>query len=254
MFVLLHGFAQTPATWKPVADKLRASGYSVEAPNLYSQLPECGTLDGLCDWVAQLVVSCAQNASVVLAGYSMGGRVAAQTLVCHPDLPVAAVVLESAGLGPQDDAGRAALAARSAQWAERLRHEGVEPFMDWWETLPLFATQQSLPPQVRRAVRRERTSFGAEALVRSLEGWGQQHQSLQSETLAALGRARDMGVSLTYVAGSLDRKYCALADRARDAGLSTIAVSGAGHNAHLEKPDRFAELLVQVANEAEVRA
>ena len=114
MFVLLHGFAQTPATWKPVADKLRASGYSVEVPDLYSQLPECGTLDGLCDWVARLVASCAQNASVVLAGYSMGGRVVAQTLVRHPDLPVAAVVLESAGLGPQDDAGRAALADRKS--------------------------------------------------------------------------------------------------------------------------------------------
>ena len=250
MFVLLHGFAQTPATWKPVADKLRASGYSVEAADLYAMLPECGTLDGLCDRVARLVASCGRSAPVVLVGYSMGGRMAAQALVRHPDLPVAAAVLESAGLGPQDDAERAALAARSAQWAARLRSEGVGPFMDWWETLPLFASQQALPASVRQAVRRERVDFDAEALARSLEGWGQQHQSLQAETLAALERAQDAGVLLAYVTGSLDKKYCALADCVRDAGLPTIAIPDAGHNVHLEKPDRFADLLVRAASEA----
>ena len=108
----------------------------------------------------------------VLVGYSMGGRIAAETVVRHPDLPLAGLVLESAGLGPADEAARVALAERNGAWAQRLREEGVAAFMDWWETLPLFASQQALPSEAHAAVRTERISRDAGPLARSLEAWG----------------------------------------------------------------------------------
>ena len=42
------------------------------------------------------------------------------------------------------------------------REGGVAAFMDWWETLPLFATQQELPPATRAAIRIGREAQGAE--------------------------------------------------------------------------------------------
>lgn len=82
------------------------------------------------------------------------------------------MVLESAGLGPSDEAARATLAERNAAWARRLREEGVVAFMDWWETLPLFATQRDLPSEARAAIRAEREAHSAKLLARLLEAWG----------------------------------------------------------------------------------
>lgn len=153
--ILLHGFAQTPASWDAVAQRLQAAGHRTYAPDLYEckgdlKLPsveevlegtEAGedgedgedvegdanaknvsgavrdpltSLDAVCDRVAAIVRLVAQvDAAPVLVGYSMGGRIAAETVVRYPNLPLAGLVLESAGLGPADEAARAVLAERN---------------------------------------------------------------------------------------------------------------------------------------------
>lgn len=249
--ILLHGFAQTPATWSSVSVRLRAYGASVDAVPLYDMRSASVpgrpllSLSDLCDAIADRVRKSPQPP--VLVGYSMGGRLAAETLVRHPDLSVAALVLESAGLGPADDAEREVLGGRNRAWAARLRCGGVPAFMDWWEALPLFESQRSLPANVRDAVRAERLSHDAESLAQSLELWGAHRQASQSETLAALKRAAAAGVSVAYVAGFSDGKYRQLAERVEGAGLFATIVPNAGHNVHLEQSDEFAALLLKVA-------
>lgn len=258
-FVFLHGFAQTPRSWDAVARALQDEGHRTYALDLYGAPLEAPRADGgagfgsaeaPCDSLASLGAVCdrvvatvrtvaAAEDAPVLVGYSMGGRIAAETVVRHPDLPLAGLVLESAGLGPVDAAARAALGQRNGEWAARLRREGVEAFMDWWETLPLFASQQELPAPVRVAVRAERMAHTADDLARSLEVWGAHEQTAQDETLDALVQAQDTGVCVRYVAGAQDAKYASVADIARDAGLPTDLVEGAGHQVHLECPTAF---------------
>ena len=272
-FILLHGFAQTPASWDEVAAALQAAGHRTFAPDLYGWLGEWTTPPGTCpkmdhpsgdaspsasapeEGLVPLAAACdrlvqvvrqvaAAEGAPVLVGYSMGGRLAAETLVRHPDLPLAGVVLESAGLGPADEDARAAMARRNGEWAARLRAEGVEAFMDWWETLPLFASQQALPASVRAAVRAQRTAHSAEALAQSFEAWGAQHQASEGETLAVLRATGARGVPMRYLAGSLDAKYAAVAERARAAELSTKVIPAVGHNIHLEHPQAFVAALL----------
>lgn len=259
-FVLLHGFAQTPASWDEVAGALQAAGHRTFVPDLYGWLgeegcdgasPVCASQEGAaslvaaCDRLAQVVRQVAAvEGAPVLAGYSMGGRLAAETLVRHPDLPLAGVVLESAGLGPADEDARATVAQRNEAWAARLRIEGVESFMDWWETLPLFASQQALPAPARAAVRAQRTAHSAEALAHSFEAWGAQHQASEGETLATLRAVEAAGVSVFYLAGSLDAKYAAVAECVRAVGLSARVIPDAGHNIHLERPQAFVAALL----------
>ena len=261
--ILLHGFAQTPASWNEVARLLQARGHRAYALDLYARVED--GMDTLCQYVADTVRQVAEvEGAPVLVGYSMGGRVAVETLVRHGFqplrscehgawaeaeesteglLPRAGLVQESAGLGPSDEAARAALAERNAAWAARLREEGVDAFMDWWETLPLFATQQELPAETRAAIRVERTSHSTEVLAHSLEAWGAHHQATESETIAALSRAHVQGLPFLYIAGERDEKYAAVADRLQTVGLPVALISPAGHNTHLEDPAAFAELL-----------
>lgn len=317
--ILLHGFAQTPASWDGVARILQGQGRRTYAPNLFEpesglalRACDCGealtapgdaaydrasgptgdlaagpargvadsptgdpinhpiadkptsdpasrptsysiadplaSMGAVCDRVAAIVrlVAAAEGAPV-LVGYSMGGRIAAETMVRHPGLPLAGLVLESTGLGPADDAARAALARRNGEWAARLREGGVAAFMDWWETLPLFATQRELPPATRVVIRADREAHGAETLARSLEAWGAHHQAAESETVAALAQMQVAGRPVLYLAGSRDEKYAALAARVRAADLPAMLVEGAGHNVHLEKPEVFSRAVAQLA-------
>lgn len=230
----------------PIADKPTSD--PVSRPTSHSIADPLASMGAVCDRVAAIVrlVAAAEGAPV-LVGYSMGGRIAAETMVRHPGLPLAGLVLESAGLGPADDAARAALARRNGEWAARLREGGVAAFMDWWETLPLFATQRELPPATRAAIRIGREAHGAETLARSLEAWGAHHQAAESETVAALAQMRVAGRPVLYLAGSRDEKYAALAARVRAAGLPAMLVEGAGHNVHLEKPEVFSRAVAQLA-------
>ena len=236
--ILLHGFAQTPASWDGVAPVLQSAGHRTFVPDLFVQAP-C-SLAAVADYVADVVRKVAAVEGVpVLVGYSMGGRLAAEALVRHSDLPLAGLVLESAGLGPADEGARAALAERNAAWAARLRAEGVATFMDWWEALPLFASQRVLPAEVRAELRAEREAHDAEVLACAFEAWGAQRQVAEADNLAALARAQGGGLPVRYIVGALDEKYVALAGRVRAAGIPSAIVEAAGHNVHLERPEAF---------------
>lgn len=257
--ILLHGFAQTPASWDEVARRLQAQGHRTYVLDLYKRVED--DMGELCQHVAETVRRVADvEGEPILVGYSMGGRIAAETLVrhgffCHPEraqrsegapgdsLPLAALVLESAGLGPADEGVRATLAERNAAWAARLREEGVEAFMDWWETLPLFATQRDLPESTRAAIRAERTFHAADALAFSLEAWGAHSQTPEPETIATLAQAHNQGLPILYLAGELDEKYAAMAKRTQQAHLPTALIPGVGHNTHLEGLDAFLQIV-----------
>lgn len=274
-FVFLHGFAQTPASWDAVVQRLQAAGHRTYVLDLYESKGDLkllgtegaledaeqgkgvegdagaeGALASACDPLASLGAVCDRVAAIVrlvaqadgapvLVGYSMGGRIAAETVVRHPDLPLAGLVLESTGLGPVDEAARAALAERNGEWALQLREEGVVTFTDWWETLPLFASQQALPAETRAAIRAERTSRDAEPLARSLEAWGAHHQAAEAATLSAVSDLARQGVPVLYVVGVLDEKYAAVAARAHAVGVPVVLVPNVGHNVHLESPSAF---------------
>lgn len=284
-FVFLHGFAQTPASWDAVVQRLQAAGHRTYVLDLYESKGDLkllgtegaledaeqgkgvegdagaeGALASACDPLASLGAVCDRVAAIVrlvaqadgapvLVGYSMGGRIAAETVVRHPDLPLAGLVLESAGLGPADEAARVALAERNGAWAQRLREEGVAAFMDWWETLPLFASQQALPAETRAAIRAERTSRDAEPLAHSLEAWGAHHQAAEAVTLGVLADLANRGVPVLYVAGALDEKYAAVAARAHAVGVPVILVPNVGHNVHLESPSAFGGIVEGVLAE-----
>ena len=159
--ILLHGFAQSSASWDAVARKLAATGRPIYALDLVghgeSERPADACAYAL-DAQGEALLSFArmvadrEGARPAVLGYSMGGRVTLAALRRDPRA-FAAVVLEAAGFGPATQAERDAATERDAACAARLRADGLEAFMDFWEQLPLFASQRDLPPDVRERLR-----------------------------------------------------------------------------------------------------
>ena len=164
-------------------------------------------------------------------------------------VPFSALVLESAGLGPVDDAAREALRERNFAWAARVRGEGVSAFMSWWEALPLFESQRNLDDDQRERLRTGRLANDTESLALSFERAGAHAMSSQGESIRTLCELSRRGVPVSYLAGRLDAKYCkVLADLRADShdAVSCRAVPRAGHNIHLEQPEAFGAILEEV--------
>lgn len=263
VLVCLHGFAQRGGSWRAVATRLAQRGWEVVAPDLPALADGAGDpFDAVCAGAASLVRDVFRRTGrrPVLIGYSMGGRIAleaairAQRLRDGADgfLPISGLVLESAGLGPANDREREELRRRNEGWAARVRDEGVEAFMDWWEALPLFASQRSLPDDARAALRAGRLGNDPATLALELSGWGQHHQAGRADALACLDGFAARGVASAYLAGALDRKYRAIAEEVRAASSATTVrvFPSVGHNIHLEDPEGYARVLADWCDSA----
>ena len=163
--------------------------------------------------------------------------------------PFSALVLESAGTGPADDAAREALRERNFAWAARVRGEGVSAFMDWWAGLPLFESQRILPDEQRERLCAGRLANDAESLALSFEQAGAHQMPPQGESIRALCELAAKGIPVSYLTGDLDAKYCKVASILQtesQGAISCRVVPAAGHNIHLEQPEAFGAILEEV--------
>jgi 2-succinyl-6-hydroxy-2,4-cyclohexadiene-1-carboxylate synthase len=179
---------------------------------------------------ASLLVDAAGRGTYV--GYSMGARVCLHAALAHPDA-VERLVLLSGTPGIEDPDERAARRAGDEALAASLEHDGLEAFLERWLALPMFA---GLGSSADVEDRRRNTVAGLASSLR-LAGTGS-----QEDLWPRLG---ELAMPVLLVTGSLDTKFCAIADRM--AGLipraTRATIDGAHHAAHLERPEAFATVL-----------
>jgi 2-succinyl-6-hydroxy-2,4-cyclohexadiene-1-carboxylate synthase len=160
----------------------------------------------------------------------MGGRFALHVALRHPD-QVRRLVLVSTSAGIDDATERAGRRRSDEALAERVEREGLEAFVRWWLTQPLFST---LPPEAAELESRLTGTAAGLASSLRLAGAGTQEPLWD--------RVSSLSMPVLVIAGELDPKYVALAEKLA-AGIGARArlavVPGAGHACHLERPDLF---------------
>ncbi|MEZ4647131.1 MAG: 2-succinyl-6-hydroxy-2,4-cyclohexadiene-1-carboxylate synthase [Chloroflexota bacterium] len=173
-------------------------------------------------------------ANLSLLGYSMGGRLALYFAVHYPQL-LRALILESASPGLETEHARAERRDRDHALAERIERDGMVPFVDYWETLPLWASQQQLAPQQRAALRQQRLQNNPVGLANSLRGMGTGAQPSLWPSLA------DLSLPVLLLVGELDEKFVSINRRMHNLLLNSQLeiIAGAGHTVHEERPYRF---------------
>ena len=241
--MLLHGFTGSGATWRALAAAL-ADRFTTIAVDLvgHGRTVAAGaerfTMRRAVDDLAALVPALGFDRAAWL-GYSLGGRTALQVAVQRPEV-VSALILEGASPGLATPAERAERVAADEALAQRLEAEGIEPFVDYWQSISLWDSQQhTLTEEQRAALRRGRLAQDPAGLAGSLRGMGTGAQEWVGE------RLDEIGVPVLLTAGTLDEKYSAIAQEmaAMIPDATVRLIEGAGHAAHLERPDVFAELV-----------
>ena len=169
-----------------------------------------------------------------LLGYSMGGRLALYMALRYP-ARFRSLILESASPGLADATERAERRRRDQALADAIEAQGIQWFVEHWESLPLWASQAHLPPEILQAQRQQRLSNHPLGLANSLRGQGTGAQPNLWPQLPALQ------LPTLLLVGAADAKFLginqAMAARLPRAQLQLIPA--AGHNTHLENPPAF---------------
>jgi 2-succinyl-6-hydroxy-2,4-cyclohexadiene-1-carboxylate synthase len=239
--VLLHGFLGAPAAWDAVLRAMPNRG-----PATCPWLPGHGPptpLPADFDAAAQAIAD-ALPEGVILAGYSLGARLALAATLRRPGRARATLLIGGhVGLG--DHAERAARAALDARRAAELRGGNLAAFVSAWEALPLFASQRALPAVLQAGQRAARLAHDPQALAWAFEVAG---LAQMPDLRAAVAMAQH---ALQFMTGALDARFGALAaSLARAPWVTHSIVPGAGHNLLLEAPQAVAAGLTRLMHGA----
>lgn len=245
--VLLHGFTGSTLTWLPFARDL-CSRYHVVLVDLWghgrSSSPPDSSRYSMENQTADLeaLFEELELSSLLLIGYSMGGRTALGYATAYPGR-LSGLVLESASPGLKTEQERLARIRHDASLAARLREEPLAEFVRFWENIALFDTQKRLSAARQAVIREERLQQEPAGLANSLDGIGTGRQPSYWQTLPALS------CPVLLVTGMLDEKFTRIA--AEMAALLPDAVhtqvADAGHAVHVEKPKEFATIVESFA-------
>lgn len=236
--LFLHGFMGDGRVWMSTMNQIQEMVYSValDLPGHGHTEADLDHLDfgSLADAVAAFAYDHFDRPAV-LVGYSLGGRVALQAALSHPDR-FRGLVLESASAGIEDETERRQRLQQDEAVAARLGATDMRNFLIEWYRQPLFA---SLSPETVAGIidRKAHNDPGrlAEVVVKLSSG---QQPSLWD-------RLSSWNKPTLIVAGELDDKYRALATRLAGQMKRSVLqiIPGAGHIVHLENNAAFVATL-----------
>jgi 2-succinyl-6-hydroxy-2,4-cyclohexadiene-1-carboxylate synthase len=226
--VFLHGFAATARHWDRVIAALPDGPFTPIPLNLADADPLSA------DGVTRLVQESTAD-PFVLAGYSMGGRLALHTALKIPER-VTRLVLISTGAGIEDDGERAARAAADEALAEEIERSSISSFIERWRAVPLFARD---PDWVHAEVAADERRCTPAQLAASLRTLGPGAITPMWE------RLYELSMPVAVLAGAQDTVYVDLGRRLA-AAISDARfqlVPGAGHRVALQAPQAVVQAL-----------
>jgi 2-succinyl-6-hydroxy-2,4-cyclohexadiene-1-carboxylate synthase len=177
---------------------------------------------------------------LIVCGYSMGARLALSYVVQYPK-QVSSLVLIGGTPGIEDSCEAHERARYDAQLATRIETEGIDAFIHYWENLPIFASQFRLSPEIRRTIRRVRTSQRSQGIANHLRMAG-------TGSMPSLWKhVPRLSIPTLLITGSYDIKFRDIAEKMEVAFPSAKheSVPDTGHAPHVENP----KLVAQYINE-----
>ena len=236
----LHGFTGLGEDFAPFA---ALCGRTWQIPNLPGHGPspqlDC-TPDATVEFIeAERSKFNAQHSTPnILLGYSMGARAALQ-LACKNPEAWDALILISPNPGIENEAERAERRAVDEKLAQRIERDGVDAFIDFWQSTPMIRSQKNIRAHWRANMQANREQHTAQGLATSLRQFGQGNcpnlwPKLSKLTLPTL-----------LITGTEDIKYTSIAQQMfRSLPCAALEMLGnVGHMPHLENSQFCADVI-----------
>lgn len=244
LLVLLHGFTGSVAEWYEILPVL-AQDYAVLAIDLPGHGQTASPPDRDRYTMPRVAADCMaiirqhDYQQLHILGYSMGGRLALY-IATHYQSALASLTLESASSGLRTPEEQQTRIASDNALAERIERDGITAFVDFWQSVPLFQSQQRVSPDRRAELRQRRLQNNPLGLANSLRGMGTGQQPSLWTHLPQLK------IPVHLLVGAEDTKFVQIAHEMHqllpDATLT--AIDETGHTIHFEKPDAFCETVL----------
>lgn len=222
--VLVHGFGGDLDNWLFNIDALaeNATVYALDLPGHGQSTKTLGdaSLKGLSNALVDFL-SKVGVASAHLVGHSMGGAVALQTAIDHPELVKSLTLISSAGLGPDINATYIEGFARASSRRE------LKPVIELLFEDPNLVSRQ-LIDDLLKYKRLDGVSEALDALAKNLFAGGKQASLLASDAAKAER-------PVTVIWGASDKIIPASHAAALPAAWRAEVIGGAGHMVQMEK-------------------
>ena len=251
--LLLHGFTGHGGSWAQAGQTFAAAGYRALAPDLLghgrSPAPSHPKRYHMARAAADLAslleeLSCG---APHLLGYSMGGRLALYFALAYPER-TRTLTLVSASPGIESLTERAERRGRDNALADLIEQDGIAAFVDYWESLPMWKSQQrNLSAVQRRQLREQRLQNNPTGLANSLRGMGTGAQPPLHSDLPSLS------VPTLLIVGAEDEKFVTANQHMTQKITNAHFVSfpETGHAVHLERPRASASQILSFWQEAD---
>lgn len=249
VLLMLHGFTGSNKTFQESITHLEKH-FSIVAPDLLGH-GKTDSPDEIARYsierIVEDLVTILQELKIMqcfVLGYSMGGRVATAFASAHPEMVRGLILVSSSPGLAQKDLQESRVQADN-RLADMLESEGIRSFVDYWEKLALFDSQEVLSDELKKRIRLERLAQNPNGLAMSLRGMGTGKQPSYWNHLA------DFTFPVLLMTGSLDEKFEKIAQEMQQLlpNSTHVTVQNAGHAVYLEQPNIF---LSQLTNWLEV--
>lgn len=239
--VFLHGFTGRADDWNFIADKLPSDFYSIAVDMLGhgnsskpDNIEKYSTTSTLL--YIKRIITKLQLSKFILCGYSMGGRAALSYAVKYPKNLYAAI-FESTTPGIEDFYQKKERVEFDLLLADKIKLEGVESFIDYWLSTPMF---ESLKDATNfDELKNKRSKNDVIGLANSLAGFSSGLMPSCWERLHLIN------CPVLLISGENDLKYTKINKKMNSIIKNSkhIVVEKSGHNVHLEKPDVFSKFV-----------
>jgi 3-oxoadipate enol-lactonase len=224
--VFVHGFTLDHTMWQPQVgfnENYQVVTYDARGFGK-SSLPE-GAYNHTDDLHALLGNLAIQQAHIV--GLSMGGRIATNFALAHPEMVTSLTLMDAALDGHQSD----------IDWHVHAKAHGLEKAKENWLNHELFSVTQQRP-EVVSALR---------TMVSNYSGWHWLHDDPQvSAKIPARDRLHEIAVPTLVMIGEGDLPdFHTVADTLASSipGAQKAVIPNAGHMINMEAPDTVNDLL-----------
>jgi len=242
--LLIHGFTGSLEDWRDIHPNLDerfnyvgidliGHGKSDSPTDIEKYKPD-SLVGHIHDILDHLSIS-----KVIILGYSMGGRVALNFAVSHPQ-KMKGLILESTSAGIKNEKDRRERIESDEELASFIEVEGTEKFAERWMDQDIFNTQRRFLDEKLQKIRNRITQNSKTGMTNTLRGFGKGKMPY----LAA--KVNLIHCSVLLISGELDSKFSQINKEQikKFPSAHHQIIKNAGHNTHIEEPERY----IQVVN------